>query len=43
MISFKQLRSNALSLGVETERARKKKKSYCCFYFQVLKMLVKHY
>ena len=25
MISFKQLRSNALSLGVETERAEKKK------------------
>ena len=42
MISFRQVRSNALSLGVETERAEKKK-SYCCFYSQVLKMLVKHY
>lgn len=40
MISSKQWRSDVLSLGLEAGRGEK---PYCCFYSQVLKMLVKHY
>lgn len=45
MISSKQLRSDALRLGVGVGvvEAGRGEKSYCCFYSQVLKMLVKHY
>lgn len=37
------IEDDILSLGVEAERAPPTKKSYCCFYSQVLKMLAKHY